>query len=72
MESERDLKHEIERLAVALDEKQDWTKRIEVTQLTLTCLSVESVGGVLTAGKALLAAAICTHAAVCAMVSLHA
>lgn len=31
VESERDLKHEIEKLVVALDEKQDWTKRIEVT-----------------------------------------
>ena len=38
VESERDLKHEIEKLVVALDEKQDWTKRIEVTTLTLTCL----------------------------------
>lgn len=30
VDSERDLKHEIEKLVVALDEKQEWTKRIEV------------------------------------------
>ena len=30
IESERELKKEIEKLVPALDEKQDWTKRIEV------------------------------------------
>ena len=40
VESERDLKQEIERLVVALDEKQDWTKRIEVAQSVLPCLGV--------------------------------
>lgn len=30
VESARDLKSEIEKLVVALDEKQEWTKRIEV------------------------------------------
>lgn len=58
VESERDLKHEVERLVVALDEKQDWTKRIEVTQLAMPWLGVKSVGSILTVGKALVAAAI--------------
>ena len=30
MDSGRELKAEIEKLVVALDEKQEWTKRIEV------------------------------------------
>ena len=30
VESVRDLKPEFEKLVVALDEKQEWTKRIEV------------------------------------------
>ncbi len=39
VESGRELKAEIERLVVALDEKQEWTKRIEVipAQTQLFC-----------------------------------
>ena len=34
VESERELKGEVDKLVRALDEKQDWTKRIEVLLLT--------------------------------------
>ena len=54
VESERDLKHEIERLVAALDEKQDWTKRIEVTQLARPCLGVGSVASLLIVAISLL------------------
>ncbi len=39
MESGREFKAEIEKLVVALDEKQEWTKRIEVmlAQTQLFC-----------------------------------
>ena len=32
VDSERELRAEIDKLVKALDEKQEWTKRIEVTQ----------------------------------------
>ena len=34
VDSERELKGEVYRLVKALDEKQEWTKRIEVIQLS--------------------------------------
>jgi len=44
VESGRELKAEIEKLVVALDEKQEWTKRIEVmlcqnTAVLLHCIT---------------------------------
>ena len=33
VESERDLRHHLEALVPQLDEKLDWTKRIEVSEL---------------------------------------
>lgn len=40
-DSERELKAEIQKIVKALDEKQDWTKRIEVlTQAAHFCRSI--------------------------------